>query len=209
MVTAVADLDERIAGRAGLGSAGDTFTLADIILGGRRCGGCKWLGMGFAWQGGHRAERRSNTATGWRPMLERLLARPSFKRPCRDHRLAGRAAQRIRGRTLPGRDTPKPAPATPRTSDAAVEGHGRDIREESLTGAVLATMKGTQNPRARAGAERVHPASARLPGRGAADRGRMGMGHRVPDQDRPPVEPAGGRNSSFCPTSWAPPPGST
>lgn len=142
MVAAVTALEERLDdGREWLF---DAFTLADIFWAATLYR-LQWLGMGFAWQGGHalNATPRPRVAA----YLERLIARPSFAAavtgwpgfPLSEHVPAPPAARR------PDAGAPMP----PRRA-AAVEGHGRDIREDSLTGAVLATMAGTRNPRARA-----------------------------------------------------------
>jgi hydroxyquinol 1,2-dioxygenase len=142
IVKAVADLDGRIAdGREWV--AGDTFTLADIMWA-VALWRLKWLGMGFAWQGGHalNADEHRRVA-GY---ADRLFARKSVRAAIIDWPGVPRseyvAEHYPDARVETSRHTATQTPP--------VEGHGRDIREESLTGAVLNTMKGTHNPRARA-----------------------------------------------------------
>lgn len=135
MIGAVADLEGQL--RDGQDWLLSEFTLADIYWAAALFR-MQWLGMAFAWDGGHPLNKTERPKVA--AYLKRLMARPSFRDgvtgwpgfPASDHASA---------------KTPKPAPPTHRQTQ--VEGHGRDIREESLTGAVLATINGTQNPRAR------------------------------------------------------------
>lgn len=139
MVAAVAALESQL--KDGQDWLFDSFTLADIWWAATLYR-MQWLGMGFAWQGGHALNDTPRPKVA--AYLARLTARASFRDgvtgwpgfPASDHIPAPRTAP------------PQPEPAT-RRKQPKVEGHGRDIREESLTGAVLATMKGAQNPRAR------------------------------------------------------------
>ena len=140
MVAAVAALESQL--KDGQDWLFDSFTLADIWWAATLYR-MQWLGMGFAWQGGHALNDTPRPKVA--AYLARLTARASFQGgvtgwpgfPASEHIAAPRVAQA------------QPEPAT-RRKQPKVEGHGRDIREESLTGAVLATMKGAQNPRARA-----------------------------------------------------------
>lgn len=136
----IADLDQRLADRRDW-AAGEPFTLADVGWAAALFN-LKWLGMDFVWRGGHAL----NDAE--RPHVARyaakLFARPSVRTAIIEWPGLPRmetTADLYAGET-------RAQPAAP--GQKPVEGHGRDIREESLTGAVLATMKGTQNPRARA-----------------------------------------------------------
>ncbi|MBS0124460.1 dioxygenase [Thetidibacter halocola] len=141
MVAGVAALDGQL--KDGQDWLFDAFTLADIWWAATLYR-MQWLGMGFAWEGGHPLNETPRPRVA--AYLARLTARPSFREgvtgwpgfPVSEYVAAPQAKK-----------PEAPQRATKRTV-AAVEGHGRDIREESLTGAVLATMKGTQNPRARA-----------------------------------------------------------
>jgi hydroxyquinol 1,2-dioxygenase len=138
---AIADLDGRLAdGREW--AAGDAFTLADVFWA-AALWRLKWLGMGFAWEGGHALNATEHARVG--AYAARLFARPTFRAAVIDWPTMSRTA-------FVADFYRKPAPqahAAPAPRTQAVEGHGRDIREESLTAAVLATMKGTHNPRAR------------------------------------------------------------
>jgi hydroxyquinol 1,2-dioxygenase len=136
MINAIADLEAQL--KDGQDWLLSQFTLADIYWAATLYR-MQWLGMSFAWEGGHPLNNRERPKVA--AYLKRLMARPSFKDgvtgwpgfPTSDHAPV---------------EAPKPAQPT-RRPPAVEGGHGRDIREESLTAAVLATMKGTQNPRAR------------------------------------------------------------
>ena len=120
----------------------DAFTLADIWWAAALYR-MQWLGMSFAWEAGHPLNDKPRPRVA--AYLGRLVARQGF----RDAVTGWPAFPLSEYVSAPNSRKPEPQRATKRTV-AQVEGHGRDIREESLTGAVLATMKDTQNPRARA-----------------------------------------------------------
>ena len=142
MVAGVATLDGQL--KDGQDWLFDTFTLADIWWAASLYR-MQWLGMAFAWTGGHalNATPRPRVAA----YLARLVARPAFRDGVTGW--PGFPISEYVAGPKPAR-APEPPPRATKRTTAPVEGHGRDIREESLTGAVLATMKGTQNPRARA-----------------------------------------------------------
>ena len=136
----VADLEDRLAdGRDWV--CGDAFTMADVMWA-TSLWRMKWLGMGFAWEGGHALNDTVHDRVG--DYAERLFERPSFQEAV--IRWPGNPPSEYVMEHYPDTAS-RESEGTARTE--TVEGHGRDIREESLTGAVLATMKGTSNPRAR------------------------------------------------------------
>ncbi len=141
MVAAIATLEGQL--KDGRDWLFDTFTLADIWWAATLFR-MQWLGMSFAWYGGHALNDTPRPRVA--AYLSRLAARQSFREG-----VTGwpgfPASEYVAVRQQVRREAPQRAT---KRSVAPVEGHGRDIREESLTGAVLATMKGTQNPRARA-----------------------------------------------------------
>lgn len=118
---------------------GDAYTMADIQWA-VSLFRLKWLGMGFAWEGGH--------ALGdiERPMVaayaHRLFERPSF----RDAVIhwPGNPPSEFVSEFYDKHGLDDATPAQPALKPGE---HGRDIREENLTGAVLETMKNAPNPR--------------------------------------------------------------
>lgn len=136
----VADIDQRLSDHRDW-TTGDAFTMADVMWAAALFN-LKWLGMEFAWRGGHALNdtERPHVAR----YAARLFARPSVRAAIIDWP----GLPRTEATADLYADEARPKPAA--TGQKAIEGHGRDIREESLTGAVLATMKGAHNPRARA-----------------------------------------------------------
>jgi hydroxyquinol 1,2-dioxygenase len=140
MVAAVAALEAQL--KEGQDWLFDGFTLADIWWAATLYR-MRWLGMAFAWQGGHALNDAPRPRVA--AYLDRLTARDSFR-----DGVTGwpgfPASEHVEAAAPPPAEPPRPSGRRP----APVAGHGRDIREDTLTGAVLATMSGTQNPRARA-----------------------------------------------------------
>ncbi len=139
VLSAIANLEETLEDKK-LWLMGDSFTLADVMWA-VTLFRLQWLGMGFTWQGGHalNGQRHDRVAA----YAKRLFARPSVRMAIIDWPGLPRTEFVA---NLYADESPQQA-QSPRTKP--VEGHGRDIREESLTAAVLATMKDTHNPRAR------------------------------------------------------------
>ena len=139
-VQAVAALDERLAdGRTWV--CGEDYTMADIQWS-VSLFRLKWLGMGFAWEGGHKLNRDLREHVG--AYADRLFARQSF----RDAVIywPGNPPSEFVQEFYEADDAPDAA-ARPRALKPGE--HGTDIREESLTQTVLNTMKGATNPRAK------------------------------------------------------------
>lgn len=137
----VAALDKRLSdGRAWV--AGDAFTAADVMWAASLFR-LKWLGMGFAWEGGHALNGEEYGHVD--DYARRLFARASVTESIIDWPGVPRSEFTAEFYA----DAPRAPSAAVGARGKPVDGHGRDIREESLTGAVLATMKGTQNPRAK------------------------------------------------------------
>ncbi|MDE0533822.1 MAG: glutathione S-transferase C-terminal domain-containing protein [Albidovulum sp.] len=121
---------------------GGTYTMADVFWA-VSLFRLKWLGMDFCWKGGHRLNDAPRNNVG--AYAGRLFDRESFKTAVvewptnppsefvADHypdQSEGTRDRKERRQLKPGE-------------------HGRDLREENLTSAVLETMKETRNPRAR------------------------------------------------------------
>ncbi len=119
---------------------GDAYTMADIQWA-VSLFRLKWLGMGFAWQGGHKLNdiERPHVAA----YALRLFDRPSFREAV-IHWPGNPPSEFVAEYyEKAGLSDSEPAPKTLKPGE-----HGRDIREENLTRAVLETMKGARNPRA-------------------------------------------------------------
>ena len=139
ILAAVADLDNRLAdGREWI--CADTFTLADIHWS-VSLFRLKWLGMEFAWAGGHPLNKmeRLNVAS----YASRLFSREAFREAV--IHWPGNPPSEFVMEFYAEKSADEPSPAPVRAHD----GHGRDIREENLTNAVLATMKNAPAPRAK------------------------------------------------------------
>lgn len=134
----IGELDERLSdGREWV--CGDVYTMADIQWA-VSLFRLKWLGMGFAWEGGHALNdiERSHVAA----YAKRLFERPSFQ----DAVIywPGNPPSEFVAEFYPSE-----APQDVRPEPAAARmGYGRDIKEENLTQVVLETMKGARTPRA-------------------------------------------------------------
>jgi hypothetical protein len=149
----------------------------------------QWLGMAFAWEGGHALNDVS------RPHVAAYARSGSSRAPsvraaiidwpgvaCRsEHSAAVSCEPRARGRRSPPRRGSDRGswPRHPRG-----EPHRRRARYHEGH---------AEPPRPRC-AQRLHPPPARLSRRGAAHRRGMGMGHRVPHPDRASVQ---GRRQEF------------
>ncbi|MEM8787635.1 MAG: dioxygenase [Pseudomonadota bacterium] len=140
VIAMIEALDQRLAdGRTWI--CGDDFTMADIQWA-ISLFRFKWLGMAFVWDGGHTLNAREHPHVA--AYGTRLFQRESFLEAI------------IRWPTNPPNEfvmdhypqAPEAAPASAARDDR-LGGHGRDLREETLTDAVLATMRGAGNPRAK------------------------------------------------------------
>lgn len=138
IVQIVADLDDRLSdGRDWV--CGDAFTMADIQWA-VSLWRLKWLGMAFSWTGDHALndQEHPNVAA----YADKLFKRPSFLEAVIDW--PGNPPSEF---VMEYYGEPSAEPKRSNKPNGP-KGHGRDIREESLTGAVLETMKGATNPRA-------------------------------------------------------------
>lgn len=139
IITIIADLESRLSdGRTWI--SGDAFTMADIQWA-VSLFRLKWLGMAFAWAGDHPLNDRHHRHVA--SYAKRLFDRPSF----RDAVIYWPGNPPSEYVMEFYEEAHEQAPLTSERSTRS--GHGRDIKEESLTGAVLETMKGTENPRAK------------------------------------------------------------
>ncbi|MEM7303087.1 MAG: dioxygenase [Pseudomonadota bacterium] len=119
---------------------GDTFTIADIQWA-VSLFRLKWLGMAFCWEGGHPLNEFSQPHV--EACAKRLFDRPSFQQAV--IHWPGNPPSEYVSEFYETVDS-EPGESVHRTLKPGE--HGRDISEDSLTGAVLATMKGANNPRA-------------------------------------------------------------
>ncbi len=145
IIAIIADLDSRLSdGRAWV--CGDAFTMADIQWA-VSLFRLKWLGMAFSWTGDHplNNNQHSNVAA----YAGRLFDRPSF-RDAVIHWPGNPPSEYVMEfyENLQDQD-PAKGERGHRDRHKQHGGHGRDIKEENLTDAVLETMKGTENPRAK------------------------------------------------------------
>ena len=119
---------------------GDQYTLADIFWS-VSLFRLKWLGMAFAWQGGHPLNEFHQ------PKVEayagRLFQRPSFQQAV--IHWPGNPPSEYVAEFYEAEAEAQDESASRQLKPGE---HGRDISEESLTDAVLATMQGAANPRA-------------------------------------------------------------
>ena len=141
IIAIVGALNERLAdGRRWI--CGEDYTMADIQWS-VSLFRLKWLGMGFAWEGGHALNRDIREHVD--SYAERLFARQGFRDAVIDWpgNPASEFVQEFYG------DDDAPADGSQRPDPLKPGEHGTDIREESLTNTVLNTMKGATNPRAR------------------------------------------------------------
>lgn len=136
----IAALDERLAdGRTWI--CGEDFTMADIQWA-ISLFRFKWLGMAFLWTGEHALNETVHSTVA--AYGTRLFARDSFQQAI----IAwptNPPTEFVMDHYPQNEDTG----AKRATRDATVKGHGRDIREENLTQAVLNTNKNAPNPRAK------------------------------------------------------------
>ena len=136
----IADLEERLAdGRTWV--CGDDFTMADIQWA-VSLFRLKWLGMEFTWAGEHTLNKTRRPAVD--AYAGRLFARPSFGEAV-IHWPGNPPSEYVREFYDRKPDAPDPDPP----ASTAPNGSGRDIREESLTGAVLATLSEARSPRSK------------------------------------------------------------
>ncbi len=135
----VGDLEERLADeRAWV--CGDVFTMADIHWA-VSLFRLQWLGMGFAWTGRHALNdiERPRVAA----YARRLFTRPSFQEAV-IHWPGNPPSEFVQEFYQA-----EQASTANAVSQQRKEGeHGRDIKEENLTAAVLETMRGARTPRA-------------------------------------------------------------
>ncbi len=140
-VRIVGELDGRLEdGRQWV--CGEQFTLADVFWA-VSLFRLKWLGMDFCWKGGHRLNDapRSNVER----YAERLFERESFRTAVIEW--PTNPPSEFVSEHYPEQFESPPERKEPRRLKPGE--HGRDLREENLTAAVLETMKGARNPRAR------------------------------------------------------------
>ncbi|MEM9012123.1 MAG: dioxygenase [Pseudomonadota bacterium] len=138
ILAVIAELDGRLAdGRRWI--CGEAFTMADVQWA-VSLFRLKWLGMGFAWEGGHKLNDEAHGHVA--AYAGRLFERQSF----RDAVIywPGNPPSEYVSEFYAKTNGHDPAPMPERPPGA----HGRDIREENLTGVVLDTMKGARTPRA-------------------------------------------------------------
>lgn len=140
IVQVVAALDERLQdGRQWI--CGDTFTMADIQWS-VSLFRLQWLGMAFCWRGDHplTGQPRDRVAQ----YAKRLFARDAFVQAV--IQWPGNPPSEYVAEYYPDEAI---SPSHRAGARRAAGIHGRDIRPESLTAAVLETMQGTRNPRAK------------------------------------------------------------
>lgn len=121
---------------------GDEFTLADIMWA-VSLWRLKWLGMAFTWEGNHALNPELHTRVA--DYAKRLFERPSFQEGV--IHWPGNPPSEYVSEYYDQSAEPNAKPPGPASEH--VDGHGRDVREENLTDAVLATMRGASNPRAK------------------------------------------------------------
>ncbi len=135
VLTLIEGLDTRLAdGRQWI--TGEEFTLADVVWA-AALGHLASLGLDIAWTGGHALNGTPRNHVG--AYATRLAARETM----------GAAGLERPG--TPARRTasaPLPMPSARRLREP-LAGHGRDVRDDTLTAAVLATFRDTPNPRAK------------------------------------------------------------
>ncbi len=139
IVRTIGELEERLAdGREWI--CGDDMTMADVHWA-VSLFRLQWLGMGFSWTGAHRLNDEERPKVG--AYARRLFNRPSF----RDAVIhwPGNPPSEFAQEFYDALSTGG-AGAAPRPRNEGE--HGRDIREENLTAAVLETMRGARSPRA-------------------------------------------------------------
>ena len=137
----VAELESRLEdGRRWM--FGDEFTLADICWA-VSLFRLKWLGMEFCWKGGNDLNQTALPRVA--EYSSRLFDRPSFRDAVIEW--PGNPPSEFVSEYYRQEQANANAPDEPRELKPGE--HGRDLREESLTGAVLETMKGARTPRAR------------------------------------------------------------
>lgn len=139
IISLIGDLEQRLSDdRAWV--CGDAFTMADIHWA-VSLFRLQWLGMDFAWKGGHALNdiERPKVAA----YARRLFKRPSFHDAV-IHWPGNPPSEYVQ--EFYDSETTGEADAAPRPRKEGE--HGRDIKEESLTAAVLETMKGARTPRA-------------------------------------------------------------
>lgn len=123
-------------------ACGDAFTLADLFWA-VSLWRLNWLGYALMWEGGHalNAEARPRVAA----YAARLFARESVRAAVIDWPGIPES-EHVAPRWAPPKPVPPPLPASRRVA-RPLDGHGRDVREESLTAAVLATFRDTPDAR--------------------------------------------------------------
>ncbi len=140
IIAIIADLETRLQdGRTWI--CGESFTMADIQWA-VSLFRLKWLGLGFAWAGGHALNRTELPHVG--RYAKRLFERPSFQRAV-IHWPGNPPSEFVAEYYQP--ETKQEASGTP--AQRRPGGHGRDIKEQSLTGAVLETLNNARSARAK------------------------------------------------------------